>query len=83
MPHLIRLPQKKAWLDYDEETDVLYISLKRLQKATDTKLLAQKGILLRYRDQDLVGVTVLDASKPRPGSKRRGLNMLALGTRNL
>ena len=40
VPHLIRLPQKKAWIDYDEEADVLYISLKRPQKATDTKLFA-------------------------------------------
>jgi uncharacterized protein YuzE len=72
VPHLIRLPQKKAWIDYDEAADVLYISLKRPQKATDTKLLAERGILLRYRDKELVGVTVLDASKPRRGSKRRG-----------
>jgi uncharacterized protein YuzE len=72
VPHLIRLLQRKAWIDYDEEADVLYISLKRPQKATDTKLLAEKGILLCYRDKDLVGVTVLDASKPRRGSKRRG-----------
>ena len=72
VPHLIRLPQRKAWIDYDKEADVLYISLKRPQKATDTKLLAEKGILLRYRDKDLVGVTVLNASKPRRRSKRRG-----------
>ena len=72
VPHLIRLPHRKAWIDYDQEADVLYISLKRPQKATDAKLLAEKGILLRYRDKELVGVTVLDASKPRRGSKRRG-----------
>ena len=36
VPHLIRWPQRKAWMDYDEEADVLYISLKRPQKATDT-----------------------------------------------
>jgi uncharacterized protein YuzE len=71
VPHLIRLPQKKAWIDYDEEADVLYISLKRPQKATDTKLLGDKGILLRYRDKDLVGVTVLDASKSRKQKKGR------------
>ena len=69
VPHLIRLPERRAWIDYDEEADVLYISLKRPQKATNTKFLADKGILLRYRAKDLVGVTVLDASKPR---KRRG-----------
>ncbi len=71
LPHLIRLPQGKAWIDYDEEADVLYVGLKRPQKATDTKFLADKGILLRYRDKDLIGVTVLDASKPRKRSNRR------------
>jgi uncharacterized protein YuzE len=69
VPHLIRLPDRKAWIDYDEDADVLYISLKRPQKATDTKVLSDKGILLRYRDKDLVGVTVLDASKPRKRQK--------------
>ena len=65
LPHLIRLPQGRAWIDYDDEADVLYVSLKRPQKATDTKFLADKCILLRYRGRELVGVTVLDASRPR------------------
>jgi uncharacterized protein YuzE len=70
LPHLIRLPQGRAWIDYDEKADVLYVSLKRPQKATDTRFLADRGILLRYRDKELVGVTVLDASRPR--KKRNG-----------
>lgn len=65
LPHLIRLPQGRAWIDYDDEADVLYVSLKRPQKATDTKFLADKSILLRYRGRELVGITVLDASRPR------------------
>ena len=69
VPHLIRLPQKKALIDYDEEADVLYITLKRPQKATDTKYLENHGLLLRYRGKELVGVTVLDASKPRKKKK--------------
>jgi len=71
VPHLIRLPEGRAWIDYDQEADVLYISLKRPQKATDTKFLSDKGILLRYRAKDLVGVTVLNASKPRKRAKAR------------
>ena len=71
VPHLIRLPDRKAWIDYDEQADVLYISLRRPQRATDTKFLVDKGILLRYRAKDLVGVTVLDASKPRKRRKPR------------
>jgi uncharacterized protein YuzE len=72
VPHLIRLPQGKAWIDYDEEADVLYVSLKRPQKATDTEFIDDKGILLGYRGKELVGVTVLDASKPR--AKKRASN---------
>ena len=49
LPHLIRLPNGKAWIDYDEEADVLYVSLKRPQKATDTEFLEDKGIILRYK----------------------------------
>jgi uncharacterized protein YuzE len=71
LPYLIRLPSGKAWIDYDKEADVLYVSLKRPQKATDTEFLDDKGILLRYRGEELVGVTILDASKRRNGDKKR------------
>lgn len=57
------LPASKLWLDFDEEADVLYIGLQRPQKATETIDLEDQGILLRYRDKELVGITVLDASK--------------------
>lgn len=58
----LKMPQKKMWIDYDEEADVLYISFKRPQKATDTEM-TDDGILLRYKDGVLVGITILDASK--------------------
>jgi uncharacterized protein YuzE len=57
-----RLPATKLWLDYDAESDVLYVSLKRPQKATETVDLAEEGVLLRYRGDELVGITVLEAS---------------------
>jgi uncharacterized protein YuzE len=58
-----RLPAKKLWLDYDDEADVLYVSLTRPQKATETVDLEEEGVLLRYRNDELVGITVLDASR--------------------
>lgn len=61
-PHLVKLPSRKVHLDYDEEADVLYISFDRPQHATDSEMLDQ-GILLRYRDEKLVGITVFEASK--------------------
>jgi uncharacterized protein YuzE len=57
-----KLPAAKLWLDFDEAADVLYISLNRPQKATETVDLEEQGILLRYRGKQLVGITVLDAS---------------------
>lgn len=73
LPHLIRLPTGRAWIDYDQEADVLYVSLKRPQKSTDTEYLEDEGILLRYKGKELVGVTVLDASKrgKRKGTTKR------------
>ena len=35
--HFIKLPETKMLVDYDKEADVLYISFKRPQKATDSK----------------------------------------------
>ncbi|MGR3309385.1 MAG: DUF2283 domain-containing protein [Candidatus Brocadiales bacterium] len=62
VPHVIKLPETKMWIDYDKEADVLYISFKRPQRSTDTEML-DNGILLRYKGDDLVGITVLEASK--------------------
>lgn len=59
---LLKLSPKKMWIDYDKEADVLYISFKRPQKATDTEM-TEDGLLLRYKDEELVGITILEASK--------------------
>ncbi len=61
-PHILRFPHTKMWIDYDKEADVLYISFQRLQKATVSEML-EEGIILRYRDTEIVGITVLEASK--------------------
>ena len=61
-PHILKFPQRKMWIDYDQEADVLYISFKRPQKTTDSEML-ENGILLRHKEDELVGITVLEASK--------------------
>jgi len=60
--HFIKLPETKMWIDYDKEADVLYINFKRPQKATDSEML-DNGVLLRYKNDELVGITILEASK--------------------
>jgi uncharacterized protein YuzE len=62
MPHLIQFPSQRFWVDYDVDADVLYISLERPQKATDS-IMTDEGVLLRYREDKLVGVTILEASE--------------------
>jgi len=52
---------QRFWVDYDAEADVLYVSLERPQKATDS-VMTNSGVLLRYREDQLVGVTILEAS---------------------
>jgi uncharacterized protein YuzE len=62
IPMLLEFPSRKFHVDYDEEADVLYISFERPQKATDTEV-AEEGILLRLRNDKLVGITILNASR--------------------
>ena len=62
LPHLLKLPSKQMWFDFDEEADVLYVSFERPQGATDSEL-DENGILTRYRGDQLVGVTILNVRK--------------------
>lgn len=48
-------------MDYDDEADVLYISFARPQQATNS-VMTDDGILLRYRNDMLIGLTILNAS---------------------
>ncbi len=64
MPHILKFPVKKLWFDYDEDADVLYIRFKRPQKATDSEML-KNGIIVRYKNGEVVGITILEASKRR------------------
>ena len=59
---MLRFPKDKLWIDYDKEADVLYLSFERPQKATDSEML-DNGVLLRYKGDKLVGMTILEASK--------------------
>lgn len=70
-PHLLKFSAAKFWVDYDKETDVLYVSFKRPQKATNSEM-QENGVLLRYRGKEVVGITVLDASKREGRTQRAG-----------
>lgn len=57
---ILKLPVQHMWLDYDKEADVLYMSFRRPQRATETVEL--DDILIRKDGKDIVGLTILNAS---------------------
>jgi uncharacterized protein YuzE len=59
---VLALPSRRVWTDYDIEADVLYISFRKPQQANDS-VMEDDGNIYHYRDDELVGVTVLNASR--------------------
>ena len=64
-PVLVNLPETRLWVDYDREADVLYLSFKRPQRATNSEML-DNGVLLNYHGDELVGMTIFEASTRAP-----------------
>lgn len=60
--HLIHLPQKHMWLDYDKDADVLYVHFEEKPSSNHSEM-RDDGIILDYREKELVGLTILDASR--------------------
>ena len=59
--HLVQLPKHRMWLDYDEEVDVLYVHFVDKPSSTHSEL-REDGVIFDYRGNELVGVTVMEAS---------------------
>jgi uncharacterized protein YuzE len=55
-------PMKYLWSSYDAEADVLYINFKKPSRATDSEL-TDEDVIIRYEGEDVVGLTILHASK--------------------
>jgi len=63
IPLIREFPSRHIWFDYDKEADVLYISLEKPQRATDSVL--RNNVLIRKRNGKIIGLTVLNASQFR------------------
>ncbi|HEV3079645.1 MAG TPA: DUF2283 domain-containing protein [Gemmataceae bacterium] len=48
-------------MDFDSEADVLYISFRRPQRASDSEM-REDGIIVHRRGKQIVGLTILDTS---------------------
>ena len=58
------LKHKNVWSSYDKEADVLYLHFKKPSHA-ETSEMSEDDIIYRYNKKELVGITVLNASKMR------------------
>lgn len=58
---MLKLPARQMWLDYDKEADVLYVSFRKPQRASETVEL-NDDILVRKDGKDIVGLTIMNAS---------------------
>ena len=62
VPELLEVTYPRIWATYDKEADVLYINFKKPSRADDSNL-TDDGLIIRYEEEDVVGITVLNASK--------------------
>jgi uncharacterized protein YuzE len=62
VPQWLKFPARKFEVDYDEEADVVYISFRKPQRATESEFIGD-DIVLRTRGNEVVGLTILYASK--------------------
>ena len=62
VPMVLRSPHRLIWSTYDKEADVLYINFKKPARATDSEL-TDGDVIVRYEGAEVVGLTVLHASK--------------------
>jgi uncharacterized protein YuzE len=61
-PQLVNIPFRNVWSSYDEEADVLYLNFKKPSHADDSEL-TDDDVIIRYEKEDVVGITILNASK--------------------
>lgn len=62
VPAVQRAPHRYLWSSYDPEADVLYINFKKPSHATDSELTSD-DVIVRYEGTEVVGLTVLHASR--------------------
>ncbi len=65
---LLALPAHPVWVDYDESADVLYLSFRKPQQANDS-IMQETDMIYHYHDQDIVGITILNASAKTQGGE--------------
>lgn len=56
------LKHKTMWSSYDGEADVLYLHFKKPNHADNSEM-TDDDIIVRYEGEEIIGITILNASK--------------------
>ncbi|MFP3871265.1 MAG: DUF2283 domain-containing protein [Candidatus Aenigmatarchaeota archaeon] len=59
---MVDISKKEVCISYDQEADVVYINFKRSPHHDDSELTGD-DIVIRYEEDEIIGLTVLHASK--------------------
>jgi uncharacterized protein YuzE len=62
LPAVMRAPHGFIWTSYDAAADVLYVNFKKPANATDSEL-QDDDIIVRYEGDEVIGLTILHASR--------------------
>ena len=62
LPIVSETPSKNIWLSYDAEADVLYVNFKMPSHADDSEI-TDNDVIIRYEGDEVIGYTVLHASR--------------------
>lgn len=60
LPYMLK--HKNFWSSYDEEADVLYLHFKKPNHADDSEI-TENDIIIRYENDEVIRVTILNASQ--------------------
>jgi uncharacterized protein YuzE len=60
--HKLEQKHKNVWTSYDQEADILYMHFKKPNRA-DYSEMTEDEMIIRYEKDEIIGVTVLNASK--------------------
>lgn len=66
VPRLLKVPRSRMWMEYDKDANVLYINFKKPSHADDSEL-TEDDVAIRYENGEVVGITVLNASRRKTG----------------
>lgn len=61
-PAMLSTPNGYLWSSFDPDADVLYINFKKPSVATDSEL-TDDDVIIRYEDNEIIGLTILHVSK--------------------